>query len=444
MATQQPWRFTRKSAQSGEAGGVDAAAAGGGAATAGAKRTAADDISEVISQNERFYNCGDDFDLCGLSFAAATRPFLRVTIDCASPIELQVWSSDVLSHADKLALCGFCGQKQDLVPVNDAGEATVLLPLCTACHAQHHKARSSGRPNPKFDTGGRRATKQAEAAARVVQVADEKVAIAAAAAAPAAGAVAATAEPKDAAPAAGLLAAAGKEAEKKEEPAPEAGAATTAPATQVAGDVRGAQAKAAAAGPAAGRAAAASITAAAKATPAGGAAGGGGPAWTFKAWAEPGAKTGGKATAAAVRVALQQHEAAAAVAEPKATPEDATDVLADAAVAADEARIAMDSGGAAEAMDEDDAAVTFPEGAPLPPLAKDASPPRGRGARGSKSARAARENPDEVRNSGDKPTRRLPRAAAANNTAVEMIRAGGYSTAAATAAQRRRASGGSS
>ena len=105
----------------------------------------------------------------------------------------------------------------------------------------------------------------------------------------------------------------------------------------------------------------------------------------------------------------------------------------------------MDSGGAAEAMDEDDAAVTFPEGAPLPPLAKDASPPRGRGARGSKSARAARENPDEVRNSSDKPTRRLPRAAANNNnTAVEMIRAGGDSPAAATSAQRRRASGGSS
>ena len=121
----------------------------------------------------------------------------------------------------------------------------------------------------------------------------------------------------------------------------------------------------------------------------------------------------------------------------------ATDVLADAAVAADEARIAMDSGGAAEAMDEDDAAVTFPEGASLPPLAKDASPPRGRGARGSKSARAARENPDEVRNSGDKPTRRMPRAAAANNTAVEMIRAGGDRAAAATAAQHRRAGGSS-
>jgi hypothetical protein len=41
-------------------------------------------------------------------------------------------------------------------------------------------------------------------------------------------------------------------------------------------------------------------------------------------------------------------------------------VPADAAVAADEARIAMDSGGAAEAMDEDDAAVAFPEGVPLP------------------------------------------------------------------------------
>jgi hypothetical protein len=161
-----------------------------------------------------------------------------------------------------------------------------------------------------------------------------------------------------------------------------------------------------------------------------------------EAWAEPGAKAGWKATAAAtVRVALQQHGAAAEVAQPKATPEDATDVPADAAVAADEARIAMDSGGAAEAMDEDDAAVAFPEGVPLPPLAKDASPPRGPGARGTRAARA---DPDEVRNSGDKPTRRMPRVAAANNTAVEMIRAGGDRAAAATAAQRRRASGGSS
>ena len=103
----------------------------------------------------------------------------------------------------------------------------------------------------------------------------------------------------------------------------------------------------------------------------------------------------------------------------------------------------MDSGGAAEAMDEDNAAISSPEGVSLPPLAKDASPPRGCGARGSKSARAARENPDEVRNSGDKPTRRMPRAAAANNTAVEMIRAGGDRAAAATAAQHRRAGGSS-
>ena len=106
---------------------------------------------------------------------------------------------------------------------------------------------------------------------------------------------------------------------------------------------------------------------------------------------------------------LQQHGAAAEVAQPKATPEDVTDVPADAAIAADEARISIDSGGAAEAMDEDYAAVSFPEGVPLPPLAKVASPPRGRGARGSKSARAARPDPEEVRNSGDKPTRRLPR-----------------------------------
>ena len=108
----------------------------------------------------------------------------------------------------------------------------------------------------------------------------------------------------------------------------------------------------------------------------------------------------------------------------------------------------MDVGGAAEAMDEDGAAATFDEGAALLPPAKDASPPRGPGARGMKSTRAARPDPEEVRHSADKParrvasTRRLPRAAATNNAAVDMLRAGGDRAAAAAAAQRRHTSGG--
>ena len=84
----------------------------------------------------------------------------------------------------------------------------------------------------------------------------------------------------------------------------------------------------------------------------------------------------------------------------------------------------MDGGGGAETIDKDVAA--------LPPLAKDASPPRVRVARGAKSERAARPDPGDVRNSGDRPTMRrvasfrgLPRTAATNNTAVEMLRAGG-------------------
>jgi len=76
----------------------------------------------------------------------------------------------------------------------------------------------------------------------------------------------------------------------------------------------------------------------------------------------------------------------------------------------------------------------------LPPLIKDASPPRGRGAGragGAKSARAAQENPDEVRTSDDRPARRvassrgLPRAADNNSTALAMLRAGGNHAAAA-------------
>ena len=119
-----------------------------------------------------------------------------------------------------------------------------------------------------------------------------------------------------------------------------------------------------------------------------------------------------------------------------ATPDDpaaANDApAAPDAATANEARNAMDGGGGAETIDKDVAA--------LPPLAKDASPPRVRVARGAKSERAARPDSGDVRNSGDRPVRRvasfcgLPRTAAANNTAVEMLRAG--RGRAATAAQR--------
>jgi hypothetical protein len=74
------------------------------------------------------------------------------------------------------------------------------------------------------------------------------------------------------------------------------------------------------------------------------------------------------------------------------------------AAAASEVR---NDGGAAETMDEVGAAAAFAEGATLLPLAKETSPPRGPGARGMKSARAARPGPEEVRNSGDKPDRRM-------------------------------------
>ena len=66
-----------------------------------------------------------------------------------------------------------------------------------------------------------------------------------------------------------------------------------------------------------------------------------------------------------------------------------------------------------------------------------------------KSARAARPDPEEVRNSAEKPdrhvasTRYLPRAAATNNTAVGIFRAGGNRAAAAATTQHRHAQGGS-
>ena len=134
------------------------------------------------------------------------------------------------------------------------------------------------------------------------------------------------------------------------------------------------------------------------------------------------------ATAAApVGAALREYEDAAGVAEPKATPDDAAPAkpVPDDVAATSEARNAIGGGGAAEAMDEDDPAAAVAGDTALPPPAKDVSPPRGRGARGMKSVRAARPGSDEVRNSGDKPARRVgpPRAAATNHTGI-VFRAG--------------------
>ena len=90
--------------------------------------------------------------------------------------------------------------------------------------------------------------------------------------------------------------------------------------------------------------------------------------------------------------------------------------------ATSEARYAIGGGGAAEAVDEDDLAAAVAGDTALPPPAKDVSPPRERGARGMKSVRAARPGSDEVRNSGDKPARRvgLPRAAVTNHTGIVL------------------------
>ena len=144
---------------------------------------------------------------------------------------------------------------------------------------------------------------------------------------------------------------------------------------------------------------------------------------------------------AAGRAAWQQHGAAAELAEPKANDDDFWRPGDDWLAGGDTSDEGDESEGAAEAMEEDDAAPAFADVAVLPPPAKVASPPRGRGARGLKSARASRPDPNAVRNSDEKPTRRVPppRAATTNHTAI-VFRAGG--NRAATTAQRRQAPGG--
>jgi hypothetical protein len=122
--------------------------------------------------------------------------------------------------------------------------------------------------------------------------------------------------------------------------------------------------------------------------------------------------------------------AALGAAEPKATPDDdseaETGAMVDAeALSRQQAASGHGSGGGgggggAEEMqvepifDDDGDRVQAP--------AKSDSPPRSLAA----SFRASsRPTADDMRDSGDRPARRLPRAAAANNTAVEAVRTRG-------------------
>ncbi|KAJ1444336.1 hypothetical protein M885DRAFT_627219, partial [Pelagophyceae sp. CCMP2097] len=124
-------------------------------------------LPDVVIAN-RDYDCGEDLDLTQFpELEGGNRPYVRTAITCASPMELQVYSSKVLGSA-AASTCGYCGDAGALKVVGS--ETTILLPVCGPCKKRHSKARSSGAPNPKFDTGSRRAAVTAAATRRSAEI----------------------------------------------------------------------------------------------------------------------------------------------------------------------------------------------------------------------------------------------------------------------------------
>jgi hypothetical protein len=139
-------------------------------------------LPDLLDLNNKTFLCGDDVDLVEFAdLQGNNRPFVRVTLTCASPMELQLYSSGILGGASKTT-CGYCGEEGELLPMQ--GETTLLLPVCDACKAQYMAPRSSGRQNTKFDLGSRRAAATVAATNRSAQINAAKAAAAKGGAAP--------------------------------------------------------------------------------------------------------------------------------------------------------------------------------------------------------------------------------------------------------------------
>lgn len=128
------------------------------AVTNGAPRgcTLKDVLNEMIEANGSSYTCGSDLDLSGFegSLSGLCRPFVRVKLDCSQHVELQLYSSCFLPKTVTSKICGYCGEEGSYREMES--EASLLLPVCDPCLAQHKKSRPSGRKVPRFDRSGMR------------------------------------------------------------------------------------------------------------------------------------------------------------------------------------------------------------------------------------------------------------------------------------------------
>ena len=119
--------------------------------------TLEDMMVDMIDANA-MYSCGADLDLTGYDMLTGnSRPYVRLKLDCSSHMELQLYTSSVLSSAEADAICGFCGE--DGRRVQPDTEAAPLLPICSRCEMQHKEGRGM-RGATRFDRGEQRIAQQ--------------------------------------------------------------------------------------------------------------------------------------------------------------------------------------------------------------------------------------------------------------------------------------------
>jgi len=134
--------------------------------------TLLDVLHDALDANEAGYSCGADLDLEGFSaLSGLCRPYVRLKLDCGQHMELQLYSSGILSRDEMGKICGYCGEFAGVRhTAENEGETAPVLPTCQPCYEQHAKARRcSGRQVQRFDRSGNRAKEAAASQRRRAQ-----------------------------------------------------------------------------------------------------------------------------------------------------------------------------------------------------------------------------------------------------------------------------------
>ena len=120
-------------------------------------------LGDLIEANKSRFICGADIDINDWPLVGDNRPFVRLKLNCSSPVEVQIYNSGILGEAAN-KICGYCGEDGERRPI--VGETSIMLPCCDLCFTEKGVARSSGRNIVKNQIAGRRVERESAAKSR--------------------------------------------------------------------------------------------------------------------------------------------------------------------------------------------------------------------------------------------------------------------------------------